>query len=270
MSAADFAKQSIDRLNLSQADLDEIKAAIKRIDTTWDDVLADDAPETVPVEIDVMGKTDICMMTPKHAAWHRERQQYRALVTEQAAEARRQASARYREKPTAARREALLKAINRCSSYCSSESRADTLIPGLSGEPPEIFWPAFSNNWPKCDLAGHWNYRVLELLRKNAPAMPYLDEEQSEALSDLPEVIEVWRGADRTTVRHFSWTTKQKTAEFFAVYRRGAPFPNPVIAHAFIPKAHVFYFESARNEAEVLLDPRRLRKLTVEDCTVHR
>jgi predicted DNA-binding transcriptional regulator AlpA len=57
---------------------------------------------------------------------------------------------------------------------------------------------------------------------------------------------------------------RPKMAEFFAIHRRGASFPDPVIAHAFIPKAHVFYADNGRNEAEVVLDPRRLRKLTIE------
>lgn len=250
-------------LNLSQADWDRIKAKIKPIDPV-DDVSADDAEKTVPVEIDGMGKTVICMMTPRQAARHNEDCQRFADRRQQAAKARRQASARYREKPTAVRREALLEAIDLCSRYCSSDQRADTLIPSIASEPPEVFWPAFVRNWPMCDLAAPWNDRVLELMRKNAPALPYLDEVQNEEYTNLPPGFEVWRGADRSTVRHFSWTTDPKKAEFFAVHRRGAAFPDPVVAHAFISKAHVFYFEIARGEFEVLLDPRRLRKLTVE------
>ena len=50
------------------------------------------------------------------------------------------------------------------------------------------------------------------------------------------------------------------------MHRRGRPFPNPVIAHAFIRKADIFAVSQARNEFEIILDPRRLRKLTIESA----
>ena len=99
-----------------------------------------------------------------------------------------------------------------------------------------------------------------------SPALEYMPPEIRTAYDALPDLIEVWRGTDRKRVRNFSWTTKPEKAEFFAVHRRGMPFPNPVIAHAFIPKEHVFYADNGRNEAEVVLDPRRLRKLTIESA----
>lgn len=44
---------------------------------------------------------------------------------------------------------------------------------------------------------------------------------------------------------------------------RGGAFPDPVIAHAFIPKEHIFWADEG-GEQEIVLDPKRLRKLTVE------
>jgi hypothetical protein len=76
-------------------------------------------------------------------------------------------------------------------------------------------------------------------------------------------MVEVWRGTDRKRVRSIVWTQDRKVAERFATGMRGGSFPDPVIAHAFIPKEHVFLAyggdgDGNRSEAEIVLDPRRL------------
>jgi hypothetical protein len=149
--------------------------------------------------------------------------------------------------------------------------RTKKLIMAAIWEPAEIWWPAFFNDWTVCD-AGSWRWHIilLDKFRRHRDAgqsaIPYLDAESREFCNSLPELIEVWRGADRRTVRNFSWTTDPKVAEFFAVHRRGQPFPNPVIGHAFIRKADIFAALQDRNESEIILDPRRLRKLTIESA----
>jgi hypothetical protein len=45
----------------------------------------------------------------------------------------------------------------------------------------------------------------------------------------------------------------------------GLRVPDPVIASATIPKQHIIFVNDDRNEAEIVVDPRRLRKLTVSD-----
>jgi hypothetical protein len=105
------------------------------------------------------------------------------------------------------------------------------------------------------------------------PATQFLDpadELQKKDLdfySGLPNLVEVWRGADRRTLRCFSWTTNPAVAEFFAVHRRGHKFTNPVIGHAMIRKADIFLAYQDRGECEIILDPRRLRKLEIEDVS---
>jgi len=177
----------------------------------------------------------------------------------------RKASAAYKENPTARRRKALLRAIFDITSACSSHIRTDKLIEAAWYEPPEIWWPEFFDAWSMCD-AGAWTWRswLLFKFRTSQPAIPYLDDEDREFYDSLPELIEVWRGADRRTVRNFSWTTDKTTAEFFAVHRRGRAFRDPVIAHAFIRKADVFAAIGGQGEREIILEPRRLRKLTIE------
>ena len=155
-------------------------------------------------------------------------------------------------------------------SVVTSHIRTEKLVMAAMWEPAEIWWPAFLDDWSICD-AGAWRWHIIlldkfrRLRDMGHSAIPYLDAESLEFYNSLPEMIEVWCGADRRTVRSFSWTTSKATAEFFAVHRRGQPFDNPVIAHAFIRKADIFAALPDRNESEIILDPRRLRKLTIED-----
>jgi hypothetical protein len=221
----------------------------------------------VPVEIDVMGTTQTFLATKEDAERINEgRKNYTTEVAKRRA-ACMQARKLYRDRPTAEHRAAFIMAIKLRAGACNSHERAGIMLPLITWEPAEIFWPVFVDTWPACDLAAAWSGAILAAMRRHRPATQYLAPEIREVTDALPDLIEVWRGADCTGVRRFSWTTNPEKAEFFAVHRRGAPFPNPVIAHAFIPKAHVFY-ASDGGEAEILLDPRRLRKLSIR-CVAH-
>jgi hypothetical protein len=217
--------------------------------------------EAVRVETD----WGVCLMSKDDAARYAEGRKAFAAAVEEREAAYVAARKLYRNQPTAERRAALIAAIGHRAAACNSHERAGILLPMLWVVPREIFWPVFMDIWPMCDAtSGGWNGHAVVLMREHRPATEFMTPEIREATDALPDLIEVWRGADRRGVRRFSWTTDQVKAEFFAVHRRGAPFPDPVIAHAFIPKVHVFYADDGRNEAEVLLDPRRLRKLTVK------
>ena len=195
-----------------------------------------------------------------------EMQKRFAAIVEERVVACQEASELYRDQPTAQNRAALIDAIGNRTPLCNSHERAGVMVSMLYLEPPEIFWPVFMDTWPICDDSWYYSGIVLGMMRDHKPALEYMPPEIRAAYDALPDLVEVWRGTDRKRVRNFSWTMKSEKAEFFAVHRRGAPFPNPVVAHAFIPKEHVFYADNGRNEAEVVLDPRRLRKLTVESA----
>lgn len=211
-----------------------------------------------------------CWCPPELAKQILDGRAYRAKLEKRNEARRRRASERYRENATPHRRKALLNAISRITMLCQSHVRTDKLIEAAYWEPAEIWWPAFLDYWPMCD-AGSWRWHIWLLgkfrgLRDSSQqAIPYLPADDRKFYDSLPELIEVWRGADRRTIRNFSWTTDPKMAEFFAAHRRGAPFPNPVIGHAFIRKADVFA-AIAGNEKEIILDPRRLRKLTIDSA----
>jgi len=91
----------------------------------------------------------------------------------------------------------------------------------------------------------------------------WMSPEQRKIYDALPDLVKVCRGTARSRVRSIAWSTRREAAEGFATGMRGGPFADPVIAQAFIPKEAIFWAGDG-SEAEIVLDPRRLRKLTVE------
>jgi hypothetical protein len=80
----------------------------------------------------------------------------------------------------------------------------------------------------------------------------------------LPELVPVWRGCERGRERGLHWTADRAIAEGFA---RGKRCLNkaPTLARAEIPKEHVFAVFVSRAESEIVLDPKRLRKLNRDE-----
>ena len=71
------------------------------------------------------------------------------------------------------------------------------------------------------------------------------------------------RGCSRPRVRGVSWTTDRAVAKTFARGHRGIRLPEPVVATAMVPKAAIFATFTERNESEIVLDPRRLRRVRI-------
>jgi hypothetical protein len=72
--------------------------------------------------------------------------------------------------------------------------------------------------------------------------------------------VTVYRGCGASRVRSLSWTTEKSTAEEFARGHRLILVIRPVLAEAFIAKEAIFAVFA--EEYEVLLNPRRLRRLS--------
>jgi len=77
----------------------------------------------------------------------------------------------------------------------------------------------------------------------------------------LGQLVFVYRGCERGRERGLSWTTDLEVATRFA---RGQRVFNtrPTLVSAYIPKVHVLGVFLNRSESEVVVDPRRLRRLT--------
>jgi hypothetical protein len=150
-------------------------------------------------------------------------------------------------------------------SYLSSEAVIGEMISLIAEEPPEIFWPIFAEQWPRCDAAWEWSDVLVLLFQRVGPCpMNYyyadvgfqIDGEfYKDFWRDVPEQLTVYRGAARSRIEGaISWTTDKRVAENFARGHRGIPVHDPVIATATIDKADIATNE--RNESEVLCLPR--------------
>jgi hypothetical protein len=72
----------------------------------------------------------------------------------------------------------------------------------------------------------------------------------------------VYRGCERGRERGLHWTTDRAVAEKFAGGRRCIN-PHPTLVQALIPKRHILAVFVNREENEIVVDPRRLRKLLI-------
>jgi hypothetical protein len=229
---------------------------------------------TVPVEVEFLGHSTTCMMSSEEAARYGKGRRTMATMRQQRQDRRLKASEAYQKKPTERRRIKLIEAIDDCTSLCDSHQRAEVMMQAILGEPAEIFWPVFLSTWSACDMSWRWSAVILGTMRyhrdagNSAEKYIHDDLDGGDFYEDLPDLIEVWRGTDRPRVRSIAWTTDRKIAEQFATGMRRGAFDNPVIAHAFIRKTDIFF--ATESEAEVVLDPRRLRKLTIEPFTEQR
>jgi hypothetical protein len=166
-----------------------------------------------------------------------------------------------------------LKAENRIDQFSSylelfeSEERVRAMLSSLWCEPIDIFWPVFIEFWGRSDDTWYAKADVLKTLRlrtREKPATEFLDHKDRTFFDTLPSRCTVYRGSSRERVRGISWTTDREVAEGFAHGHRGIYVPDPTVAIAEIDKSAVFFASQDRKESEVVLDPRRLRRLILE------
>jgi hypothetical protein len=171
----------------------------------------------------------------------------------------------YRQNRNQRHLKAALDPIRSYSSYASSDCRLIRVIRLIEFTPPKIFWPALMDAWCMSDAT--WNYRARVLWNmKNArkPALAYFSPEQRQFFETLSPLVLVFRGCSRVRVCGIAWTVDREIAEGFARGHRGIKVPEPVIASALVPKEHIFFVTDDRQEKEIVLNPRRLRRVVKE------
>ena len=128
---------------------------------------------------------------------------------------------------------------------------------------PEDCVRLFLDRGLACDAP--WPYRSLIAGALRACAVVDLLKVLKPAEHDLYASSRLWSqfgaAANEAGSAGLHWTTDQTVAEEFARGKR-CTNPNPTLAQAEIPKAHIFAVFLDRNEYEIALDPRRLRKLS--------
>jgi hypothetical protein len=124
----------------------------------------------------------------------------------------------------------------------------------------------FLNAANHCDKPWPWRGVLAMLLRDCRPEV-YLAEllraEERSWWTALPPLIEVYRGCEKGRERGLHWTVDRTVAEGFARCKY-LTNKRPTLVQAVIPKPHVFALFLSRQEHEIVLDPRRLRRIRVE------
>jgi hypothetical protein len=122
---------------------------------------------------------------------------------------------------------------------------------------------AFLDSGNMCDAPWLARFKIADLLRRACSQVvlrDLLDPDARRFYDALPQLVPVWRGCEQWRQRGLSWTTDRTVAEGFAKGKRHIN-KAPTLVHAEIPKQHIFAVFVCRNESEIVLDPRRLRKL---------
>ncbi len=118
-----------------------------------------------------------------------------------------------------------------------------------------------------CD-APWWNRSCIAAMLRQACARISLPDLLCPAdrrfYESLPGIVEVWRGCERGRERGLSWTTDRATAAGFAEGKR-CRNKAPTLVRAEIPKQHIFAVFIGRQESEIVLAPRRLRRLEIRN-----
>lgn len=85
---------------------------------------------------------------------------------------------------------------------------------------------------------------------------------------NLPEKMEIFRGAGRERAEGTPWTIDREVAEGFAQGHRGIKVPDPVIAQTIVYKHSVLAVSTDRGESEILINPYHLQEpIHVENFT---
>jgi hypothetical protein len=144
-----------------------------------------------------------------------------------------------------------------------SYQRAEALWRAMmSARTPELRLQIFLDAGNRCDGVWYCRTVIARVLRTDCAKTclaDLLQPEERSFYSGLPALVPVWRGCQSGRERGISWTTKREVAEHFA-----RDFTNslPTLVHAQVPKEHIFAVFVNRQESEIALDYRRLRKLT--------
>ena len=147
---------------------------------------------------------------------------------------------------------------------CDSYSRTEAMVYEMLKAPSPADRVKVFLDWANiCDAPWPWRSIIADILRLACAKVvlaDLLELDERTFYDSLPDVVPVWRGCERGRERGLSWTTDPAVASGFATGRRCFN-KEPTILTAEIPKPHIFAVFTDRNESEIVLDPRRLRKL---------
>lgn len=145
-----------------------------------------------------------------------------------------------------------------------SHERLGPMLELLQHEPVDVFWTVFLEEWPYCDNTRDWSRELgdaLECRSKQKPAYDYMSDQDKAAFDALPVKITVYRGCSQYGMLGESWTLDRDIALKFTRGHRGIRTEDPYLYDAEISKNAIYLYCGARNEKEVLVNTRKLKKI---------
>ena len=150
-----------------------------------------------------------------------------------------------------------------------SSQRLPALLAINSRLTNEQYWELVREAWMSAEVTLPDKACWLSLLQSDRPGRDHLmTQEEHEALSQLPEVIRIFRGCgSHDGIGGLSWTLNRARAKMFAFYacgpRRLVLTANhqgsiPVVAEATVAKRYVIAHVLDRQEEEIIVDPRNI------------
>lgn len=121
---------------------------------------------------------------------------------------------------------------------------------------PDAFAEYFADAWTLVEFPNRDPVSVQTQLAwfKESPKELLMDDEELEALNNLPPVISVYRGVSGSgTELGLSWTMSKETALWFQ-HRMEPIDPNGRVYHAEVPREAVLACFNGRDEQEIVLD----------------
>lgn len=128
----------------------------------------------------------------------------------------------------------------------------------------DTFWRTFGDAWTSSDNLWQDAEMIEGWLSSSKPCREQMmSAEERQALKRMPDAITIYRGySGRGTWRGWSWTIEKDKGEWFARRPRGpgedSP-SDPTLVEATVKKADVIAYIAARNESEIVVDPRKVK-----------
>lgn len=118
--------------------------------------------------------------------------------------------------------------------------------------------------WITTEFPHQMPNRNIMRLFESADAQFLMTEEENKALGSMENEFPVYRGLQDNKTRHkaLSWTINYEIAHWFA-NRWNKTLGTPKIIKSQIEKKHVFAYINARNEEEIILNPKHLKKMEI-------
>lgn len=119
-----------------------------------------------------------------------------------------------------------------------------------------------SNESPNSDpnISKH---RFVRMFKSVSPEY-LMDAEELQQLQELDETVKIYRGVtpyNQKNIKALSWSLDRDKAEWFA-HRFGE---DGTVYEAQIDKEHILALFTGRNEAEIIVDPRQLKEITISE-----